>query len=259
MLSRGVAGSLQQFAATFAHFPIDSKVFLLVFLPALVFHGGLSIDVRRLARDTAPVLVLAMVAVVGHRRDRRCVAADRRSAAHVCLLLGAIVATTDPSAVIGVFRNIGVDARLARLVEGESLLNDAAAIALFTLLLDQVRRQASPDLAAAGALLVASLVGGAAVGYWTGAPRARAIPLLSGSRAAEVTLTLALPYVSYIVYNNFLGFSGVVAAAAAGLTAGSGPPCFGRRVGCSWSMCGRRWRSWRRRWCSGLLPCWCRG
>ena len=49
-----------------------------------------------------------------------------------------------------------------------------------------------------------------------------AIPLLSGSRAAEVTLTLALPYVSYIVYNKFLGFSGVVAAAAAGLS-GIGP------------------------------------
>jgi monovalent cation:H+ antiporter, CPA1 family len=142
----------------------------------------------------------------------------------VCLLLGAIVATTDPSAVIGVFRDIGADSRLTQLVEGESLLNDAAAIALFTLLLDQVTHQASPGLGAASVTLVASLVGGAAVGYVLARLALAAMPLLSGIRAAEVTLTLALPYVSYIVCDKFLDFSGVVAAAAAGLiVSGIGP------------------------------------
>ena len=49
----------------------------------------------------------------------------------VCLLLGAVVATTDPAAVIAIFRDVGAPARLTRLVEGEALLNDAAAISLF--------------------------------------------------------------------------------------------------------------------------------
>ena len=225
VLSRGAGGGLGEFAATFAHFPVNSQVFLLAFLPALVFHGGLSIDVRRLARDTAPVLMLAVVAVVATTAAigfaLQPIAGQPLS---VCLLLGAIVATTDPSAVIGVFRDIGADARLTRLVEGESLLNDAAAIALFTLLLDQVTRQASPSLGAAGFILAAALVGGAAVGYALASLALAAMPLLSGSRAAEVTLTLALPYVSYIVCDKFLDFSGVVAAAAAGLTvSGIGP------------------------------------
>jgi monovalent cation:H+ antiporter, CPA1 family len=48
-----------------------------------------------------------------------------------CLLIGAIVSTTDPSAVVGIFRATPAPQRLARIVEGESLLNDAAAIALF--------------------------------------------------------------------------------------------------------------------------------
>src|SRR5207237_9846632 len=56
----------------------------------------------------------------------------------VCLLLGAVVSTTDPAAVIAIFRDIGAPARLTRLVEGEALLNDAAAIALFAVLLGTI-------------------------------------------------------------------------------------------------------------------------
>ena len=37
-------------------------------------------------------------------------------------MLGAIVATTDPVAVIAIFRDIGAPTRLTRLVGGESLL-----------------------------------------------------------------------------------------------------------------------------------------
>jgi Na+:H+ antiporter len=48
------------------------------------------------------------------------------------------VSTTDPAAVITIFRDIGAPARLARLVEGEALLKDAAAIALFVVLLGMI-------------------------------------------------------------------------------------------------------------------------
>ena len=219
VLRRGLSGDINELAATFAHFPVNSQLFLFAFLPALVFHGALSIDVRRLARDTAPVLLLAIVAVVATTAAigfaLQPIAGQPLT---VCLLLGAIVATTDPSAVIGVFRDIGADGRLGRLVEGESLLNDAAAIALFTLLLDTVTHRAAPGLGAAGVILAGSFLGGAAVGYALARLALAAMPLLSGSRVAEVTLTMALPYLSYIVCDEFLGFSGVVAAAAAGLT-----------------------------------------
>src|SRR5690606_10369137 len=53
----------------------------------------------------------------------------------VCLMLGAIVATTDPAAVVGIFRDVGAPKRLTTLVEGESLFNDAASIALYSVLL----------------------------------------------------------------------------------------------------------------------------
>ena len=241
LLSRHLGGSLNEMAATFAHFPVNSQVFLYVFLPALVFHGALSLDVRRLARDIAPVLLLAVVAVVATTAAvgfaLQPIAGQKLT---VCLLLGAIVATTHPSAVIGVFRAIGADARLTRLVEGESLLNDAAAIVLFTLLLDAViHHRGTPDPGLAGLIFAASLLGGAAVGHALARLALLVMPLLSGSRAAEVTLTLALPYLSYIVCDEFLGFSGVVSAAAAGLTVSAIGPSVLRPQ--SWSFLADVW------------------
>ncbi len=219
LLHHGLGGGAGELAAAFAHFPVSSQVFLFVFLPALVFHGALSIDVRRLARDIAPVLLLAVVAVVATTAAigfaLQPIAGQSLT---VCLLVGAIVATTDPSAVISVFRDIGADERLTRLVEGESLLNDAAAIALFTLLLAQLTHHATPAPGMAALFLAVSLLGGAAVGYALARLTLAAMPLLGGSRAAEVTLTMALPYLGYILGDEFLGVSGVVAAAAAGLT-----------------------------------------
>ena len=199
--------------------PVNAQAFLFIFLPLLVFQGALSIDVRRLARDTAPVLMLAVVAVLV---TTLAIGTALYPIAGVpldaCLMLGAIVATTDPSAVVGVFRDIGADGRLTRLVEGESLLNDAAAIAVFSILLRSVTEHAATGLLPATGLLLGSFGGGLAVGFVLARLMLLAVPLLGGLRAAEATLTLALPYVAYIACEEFVGASGVVAAAAAGLT-----------------------------------------
>ena len=96
--------------------------------------AGLTIDVRRLLDEVFAVLLMAIVAVLV------CIAGVA-GVVHlatgmdivVCLLLGAVVSTTDPAAVIGIFRDVGAPKRLSILAEGESLLNDAVAIAAFGL------------------------------------------------------------------------------------------------------------------------------
>lgn len=217
----GVAGAL-------VHLPINAQAFLFIFLPLLVFHGALSIDVRRLARDTAPVLTMAVVAVVVSTAAVGFALAPLATVPlSACLMLGAIVATTDPSAVVAVFRGIGADSRLTRLVEGESLLNDAAAIAIFTMLLGQVTHSGPAGLFEAAWMLGSSLAVGLVAGFVLARLVLYAVPLLGGIRAAEVTLTLALPYIAYITCDEFLHASGVVAAASAGLTISAiGPSTF---------------------------------
>ncbi|MBO1080607.1 cation:proton antiporter [Roseomonas haemaphysalidis] len=209
-------------------FPINADVFLYIFLPLLVFHGSLQIDVRRLARDATPVLVMAVVAVlVTTAAVGFALAPIAGMSLTVCLMLGAIVATTDPSAVVAIFREIGANSRLTRLVEGESLLNDAAAISIFTILLAQVTGNQPVQWLPAAIAFAGSFAGGIAVGFAFARLMVAAVPWLGGNRTAEVTLTLALPYVAYIVCHQFLHVSGVVAAAVAGLTVSAmGPSTF---------------------------------
>ena len=64
----------------------------------------------------------------------------------VCLLLGAIVSTTDPAAVIAIFRDVGAPKRLSILAEGESLFNDAVAISTFALVVDILVERAAPGM-----------------------------------------------------------------------------------------------------------------
>ena len=228
LMEQRVNKAIDDVAGTLINFPVNAEVFLFIFLPLLVFHGALSIDVRRLARDAAPVLVLAVVAVlVTTAAIGFALAPIAGVPLASCLLLGAIVATTDPSAVVGVFRDIGADSRLTRLVEGESLLNDAAAISIFTILLAQIVGHHEPDWLAGGVTLVVSFVEGLAVGFVFARAMLFVMPVLGGNRAAEVTMTLALPYFAYILCDEVLGASGVVAAAAAGLTVSAiGPSTF---------------------------------
>lgn len=210
---------ISEIVTPIAGLPVKSSVILYVFLPLLLMQASLMIEVRRIMEDAVPILVLAVVAVV-------------LAAATIgfslewlfgvpllaALLLGAIVATTDPAAVVAIFRDIGAPARLTRLVEGESLLNDAAAIALFSLLLAALvsGRPLDPTAAAIGFLF--AFTGGIAAGAAAGWMVARAMRHMAGIKAAEVTLTIAAAYIIYITSEKLLGVSGVVAVVVSGLT-----------------------------------------
>ena len=200
-------------------FPITSSGILYIFLPILLFEAALMIDVPRMIEDAAPILVLAVVAILVSTVVVGLALWPVAPAPLVaCLLVGAIVATTDPSAVVAIFRDVGAPARLARLVEGESLLNDAAAIALFVLLLDILLTGREPGMGEALVRLATSFAGGALLGVVGGRIIMVLMPWLRDDRLAETTLTLALPYIVFILGEQYLGVSGVTAAVTAGLT-----------------------------------------
>jgi CPA1 family monovalent cation:H+ antiporter len=135
----------------------------------------------------------------------------------VCLLVGAIVATTDPAAVIAVFRDVGAPARLTRLVEGEALLNDAAAIALFVVLLGMIVSRRDPSAIAGLGEFAVVFVGGGIVGLVFGRVLLWVMPRLGDDRLAEATLSVAFAYLVFITADRLFHVSGVVAVLATGL------------------------------------------
>ena len=202
--------------------PFNASIFLVVFLPLLLFHAALTIDLREIAPDWAPILTLAIVAVFA---AAAAIGFSLSFAAGipltVALLLGAIVATTDPSAVVAIFHELGAPARLTRLLEGESLLNDAAAIVLYSILVGMLTEGVRTDFAAAAVRFAEAFFGGVVVGAAAGRLFGMILPFLRGSRLAEVTLSIALPYIAYLLAEELFDVSGVVAVVSAALTAGT--------------------------------------
>ena len=201
---------------------LTGQVFLYLFLPSLLFAAGLSVNVRRLMDDVVPVLILAVVAVV------ICTLVVGASLhlifalpLAVTLLLGAVIATTDPAAVVAIFRDLGAPRRMQILVEGESLFNDAAAIALFTLLLGVVAGHGSGSLAQAAADIVVDFAGGLVLGYIAGRAACTLSRAVNDYPVAETTLTVSLAYTVYIAGDVYLQVSGVVATVTAALVVGS--------------------------------------
>lgn len=215
-------GALGVFLDSLRHFEVSSETFLYVFLPVLLFEAALAMNVRRLLNDISPILVMAIVAVVvttlvvGYS-----LAAVSSYGLVVCLLLGAIVATTDPVAVIGLFREVGAPRRLNTLVEGESLFNDAASIALYSVLLSVMFGVSEPTLEQVFNHFLISFLGGGLIGYLIARVIMVSFRWLRGWPAAEVTLTIALAYATYFVAEYYLDVSGVVATVIAGMVVGS--------------------------------------
>jgi Na+:H+ antiporter len=202
--------------------PFNASIFLVVFLPVLLFHAALMIDLREIAPDWAPILTLAIVAVFA---AAAAIGFSLSFAAGIpltaALLVGAIVATTDPAAVVAIFHELGAPARLTRLLEGESLLNDAAAIVLFSMLVGMLAEGARPDFGDGVVHFAEAFLGGIVLGAIVGRLFGTILPFLGGSRLAEVTLSVALPYVVYLLAEELFDISGVVAVVTTGLTAGA--------------------------------------
>ena len=195
----------------------DSVVVL--FLPPLLLEVTLGVDVRKLRADTVVVAVMAILAVLAATAfvgGTLALVAGLPLVA--CLLLGATISTTDPAAVVSIFRRIGAPRRLLIVLEGESLLNDAAAIALFVLLIDILQTGSEPGVAGAASSFAWLFVMGALAGTAVGAVASRLMGWMLGSFLAQSSLILATAYASFLAAELVFGASGVVSVVSAGLT-----------------------------------------
>ncbi len=199
---------------------IKANVFLYVLLPTLVFQVALGLNLRRMAEDWVPILVMAVVAVIVATFAIGLALQPFTALPLVaCLLLGSIVATTDPSAVVSIFRSIAAPQRLARLVEGESLLNDAAAIALFGFFLSFVMQGVpNPTLREGLVGFPIQILGGIATGWFLGRLCLSVLSWLGRYPLAQVSFSVALPYSAYLFADQILGVSGVIAVVMSGMT-----------------------------------------
>ena len=196
-----------------------------VFVPILVFESAFNMQAGVLLRNLPVVLVLAIPAMllaagvtglvvyfgIGYPQAFPLVAA---------LLCGVIVSATDPVAVVALFRELGAPPRLAALLEGESLFNDATAVVLYSLLVAMAVN--SEDAAGGGAATVTFLYmfgGGVLAGLAIGSLAALLSRLFSGA-VSLASISLITACSAFYLAEHFLRVSGIVAVLCAGLLLG---------------------------------------
>lgn len=192
---------------------------LAVFLPALVFEAAWDLDAASLRRTALPIAVLAVPGVaVTTVIVAGAAVATRVLAWPSALVLGAIVAATDPVAVLALFRKLHQAADVVTIVEGESIANDAVAVVLT----QSLAAFALVGVFAAGPVgAAAQMVAQSVLGVLIGAGVALAVGLVFGApilgTAGRVAATIAVAYAAYAVAGA-LGASGIFATAASGIT-----------------------------------------
>ena len=137
-------------------------------------------------------------------------------------VLGAIISPPDAIAASAIAQRLGLPRRITTILEGESLVNDATSLVLFKVALAAVgATSALMGRAWIPGEFIYVAVGGVAVGLvvgkFIGWLRKRII-----SDGAQIALTVSLltPYLSYLLADQFLHVSGVLAVVATGLYLG---------------------------------------
>jgi NhaP-type Na+/H+ and K+/H+ antiporters len=194
---------------------VGADVILLAFVPGLVFEAALTLDLPELRRRLLPVGLLATVGVA-------LTVVLIGTLTHLILglswasgmLLGAILAATDPIAVVTLMRQMKAPSGLSAILEGESLFNDGTGVAVFTAVLATILSGA-PSIGDATVRFLEITAGGTAIGLAVGF-----VGLLLLRFAAdaplEILATLVIAYGSYLAAD-VVHASGIVAVVVAGI------------------------------------------
>ena len=194
-------------------------------LPILIFQAALEINFNLLWKNIIPIGLLALpLMLVSAVVIAACVYHGIDHAVGfpwmAAFITGALLSATDPAAVLALLKNANAPERLSMLLEGESLFNDATAVVMFSLLI----------AIATGAQLAGSVdevllrfatvfIGGLAVGITVGLITCLMIKMTSGLYSFPL-LSIICTYATFLIAEDLLHLSGVMAVLAAGLMIG---------------------------------------
>ena len=198
---------------------LDPDVVFLVFLPPLLQSAAYWTSPQELRAEAGPltglVLGLSLGTMVAVAAVAEAVIPELGWGP--ALVLGAIVAPTDPVAAVTTFSRVGTSDRIATLVEGEALTNDATALVAYRVALAAVVT-GSFEVLDAGLDLVVGVAGGVAIGLAIGWGAVQALRRLDDP-PLSILISVLAGYVAFAVCEG-VHASGVLGAVSAGLYLG---------------------------------------
>ena len=204
------------------HIAFDPELFLLLFIPPLLFADGWRIPKREFFALAKPILLLALGLVLftvlglGYLINWMIPEIPLT----VAFALAAVISPTDAVAVSAITRNLGMPEKTMHVLEGESLLNDASGLVAlkFAIAATLTGMFSWGEVAKEFTWMAVGGLGvGAAIGWGFSHARGTITRRLGDVAATQMVLLLVLlPFAAYIVGEK-IGVSGILAAVAAGI------------------------------------------
>jgi len=136
-----------------------------------------------------------------------------------CLVFGALISPTDPVAVLGILKKVGVPKSLETKITGESLFNDGVGVVIYLVLVGVAVGATEASVASVGMLFLEEVGGGVILGAGLGYVAYRMLKSIDNTQV-EILITLALVTGGYRLASS-LHFSGPLAMVVAGLMIGN--------------------------------------
>ncbi|MBF1994556.1 Na+/H+ antiporter [Serratia symbiotica] len=205
------------------HVDFDPELFMVLFIPPLLFADGWKMPMREFLHYGREILGLALVLVlitvvgIGYLIYAMVPGIPLVAA----FALAAVLSPTDAVALSGIVGKGRIPKPIMGVLEGEALMNDASG--LVSLKFAIAVAMGTMVFTVGGATLeflkvaIGGLLAGVAV-TWTYSKSLRLISRWSGDDpATQIVFLLLLPFASYLIAEH-VGVSGILAAVAAGMT-----------------------------------------
>ncbi|GCE22585.1 Na+/H+ antiporter [Dictyobacter kobayashii] len=214
-----LGGGLIGLIPALPHIELQSELILVIFLPPLIYTAAWFTSWRDFRNQLDFILLLAIglvlatllaVAFVAHTFIPGLPWA-------VAFVLGAVVSPTDTVAASSIIQGQGLIRRIAAVIEGESLVNDATGLVAYRFAI-AAAVSGTFSLTAAGLQFVIVSIGGILMGLIL----ALGITWLHRQiedTTTQIIITIITPFAAYLIAEA-LGLSGVLATVAAGLYLG---------------------------------------
>lgn len=200
-------------------FHVTPELILFVLVPPLLYEAAYHLQLEDLRKNIVPILTWAIPGViittllVGWG-----VARTIGISVPAAIVFGALMAATDPVAVVALFKSQGVPKRLRVLLEGESLFNDGTAIVVFGVAL-AIAKTGDFNLQAGIVDFFRIAGGGLLVGLIVGLLSTTVLARVN-EHLVETTITFISAYGAFMAGES-LHVSGVLAVVTAGLIVGN--------------------------------------
>lgn len=208
-----VSGAIPEIA------PLNPDLVFYLFLPALLFDGGLAADLDSIRRNVVPIAMLAVVGTLLAIGVTGLVLTLVLPVPVIAsLLLASLLGGTDTVAILFTFRRVSVPRRLRDIMEGETLFNDGATLVAYSTVVGLVAATSMPSVGALAGAYVITMLGGALIGLVVGVIGSTFVRQAEDP-FAEIAATVAIALGANAA-GVALGVSGAIAAVASGLVVG---------------------------------------